>query len=452
MSFAVAFYKFNKRKNSTKQPPENADAVYNCDIWGDCEMSSPTLSIKADSGFITRYTYAVIGLWGKAYFIRDYAWRGNFITVDLEEDVLGTYKQFIVDRPQYISRSTVNYDTSVIDSVYPSTTNITTIEVLGGIPKFFSKAGTYMLSIIGAEGLAYYAVPYSTLTNIMRSMFTSKQDNLWEQIVNIAETDLTRNFINPISYIKGAYWIPIAFDVGSPSQIYYGFWDSGFAGSKAYPPERKEGEVTLTCKTNPNASGTKDFLKMPPFSRGRLYLPYCGMYTLDMAVLTKTSSIKIKYVCDCLGNLSCEVSTATGTLLLHVTGNCCTELVLGSGGAGFVRSAQGISSIASGIIAKDVTTIGSGIGYATDGLSGSIVTTGSPGGYSDIDFLTPRLVYDFMDITTPSSQPPGHPCCKTLSPSTNGWYQCRDAQIDWCDESVEFDITKEYMDNGFWVE
>ena len=152
MSFTVVLRKFNKRENSTKIPDGGEDNItLACNLKQSSGVISPVLSFKTTRD-IYMYNYVSIGLYGRHYFIRDWTWNEGLWWASCEIDVLASWKSFIGASTQYILRSSHTYDGGIVDSLYPTTTGITTNTELLENPWARSwNKGTYILGIINSD-------------------------------------------------------------------------------------------------------------------------------------------------------------------------------------------------------------------------------------------------------------------------------------------------------------
>lgn len=447
MSFPVYFYEFTKKPNSTKRPPDSSAVEVTCDFWGTFDMARPVLKVELGMDVIAKYNYVQIPLWGKAYFVETYGWNSGHVTVTLRPDPMGTYRQFIMDRTQYVLRSNVSKSPEIIDRNYPSTIYREGVKV--PIITAFSAAGVFVLAVAGMNGSKYYIMNATTLKNIMSFMFSQPQDNLWNTIVNAELTSLVKTFLNPFEYIRGCFWLPVAWDAyDTIEQVIIGYWNTNNSAGVAMPPQTKTLSYTISIPKNPAATGDKLFLMSPPFTAYQLIVPFCGTYALDASLLVNRTSLDIIMDIDVMGNIVGSVKA--GDTILRFRGNCATELQLTDATVNVIKGAQSLVQTGASI-AVGIPPVGA-VTSAIDVVKPDVTSVGGSGGYAEIAQNAIELNAYFYDIAEQSTGVMGCPCYKNISPSAKGWYQCADAQIDFVTEMYEFEILKRYMDSGFWVE
>ena len=65
------------------------------------------------------------------------------------------------------------------------------------------------------------------------------------------------------------------------------------------------------------------------------------------------------------------------------------------------------------------------------------------------NFYQTEVIYD---ITTQNGSINGYPCMKTLTLSSDGYYQIANPQVDFGDDIYVKDKIIEYMQDGFYIE
>lgn len=459
MSFSVLLYKFNKKPNSTKIPDGGGTSI-NVDIWEPCDMAKPVLKVELGMDVITKYTYVQIPIWGKMYFVEKYSWERGYVLIHLTPDVMGTYKQFITARSQYIARSNVVYDSSIVDSFYPSTYHKTSAISRG--TDIFDGSGCYVMGVAGVGGTKYYALTLNQLRTITAYMFSTPQESLWDQIVAATAQNFLRTFIDPYSYIRECYYIPVSVPGGDASAVYIGYWNTGVSAPVARIGSTLHfSQQSISVPQNPYATGAKAFLQGDSHTTYVLNIPYCGSVEIPAAYSPTKGTyndVNLEYRIDYTGHVFCRVLSG-GYLIATLAGDCATPIAISQNtvnqfevASGAIQMAAGSAVVASGHVGG-AAEIGGGALTILNSMIPRAESKGSSGGYAEsLINKAPVLTCYFSDISSTSSKEIGHPCYKHVVPSSPGWYQCADAQIDWIDEMYEMQLTKNYMDTGFWVE
>ena len=181
----VQLYKFAKRENSTAEPspsdPTRLD-LSSVQLKEECSMIRPVLVLSR--GIVTgfnpnMYNYAVIPVWQRYYFIRDWQWLNGVWEAQLEVDVLASFKDAIGDTTAYVTRSAYAYDGDIIDSIYPATTDV----VIRNYALSYSwlnknvSAGCFVVGIISQDSaykigaVTYYVLTMPQLGQLLAYLF-----------------------------------------------------------------------------------------------------------------------------------------------------------------------------------------------------------------------------------------------------------------------------------------
>ncbi|MBO7731053.1 MAG: hypothetical protein J6S67_00820 [Methanobrevibacter sp.] len=289
----VNLYKFSKRPNSTKQPAVSdatRTTVNNVELKENTSMLTPTLLISKGviSGFNpVMFNYADIAIWQKYYFIKNWRWLNGIWEADLEIDVLATFKTEIGNTTAYILRCNSQFDTNIIDVLYPAKTNVS-IQKINVASSWYGVApsgGSYVIGCINYQSndrvgaVSYYAVTPSQLGQILNFLFTSNIYNA-SGIDEIGE-GLYKAFFNPFQYFVSCTWFPFstpAFGFNEES-VKVGYWNTGVNGITVTSLAEKT-FVTATIPNHPQISRGK-YLNHAPYTRLTLYLPPFGSIPID---------------------------------------------------------------------------------------------------------------------------------------------------------------------------
>lgn len=446
----VYLYKFNKKPNSTAQPPSEGGLEVEVEIWPPFDMAAPALRCELGMDLLTHYTYATVPLWGKYYFIQSYGWQDGFTLILLKPDPLATYKQFIVAKQQYILRSTENYDLSLIDSFYPTTRNIQTSMLIGSGSPYTTDGGSYIIAVAGEGGARYYQLNPAEFNQLTGWMFGESQETLWDTIVDSTVSSIVRDFLNIYEYILDAVYLPVVKLNIDLAPVKIGYWQTGIEGRVIDLKDHLlYATSNIAVPTNPNATGRKAFLQSQPYVSHVLLVPFCG--AIDIPYYA--SNILVDTEIDYKGNISAKIILDGNTFaIMH--GNCASPVYISQNGHSILQMAGDLFQTAGAVISGSIPGAASGAISIVQDMVAHPQAKGSAGSLSDllVQHIYNILYSTFMDCAPPSDQPPGQVCCKTFAPADTGWYQCADPQIDWVDEMYEMDLTREYMLSGFWIE
>lgn len=187
MSVNADFYKFSKRKNSTKQPT-GTGTTYSVDLKSGTSLLAPTLLLN-NSGK-PDFNYCIF--MGFYYFVQDIiSVRNDLWEVYLVVDPLATAKSAITGSTQYVAYSSHKTSTWLADTRIPLQQNTITnyATALTGI---LSTIGTYVLTVVGESGCStYYTQNESLLTQLLNSIATWESDGITSAIQNIQTQSAT---------------------------------------------------------------------------------------------------------------------------------------------------------------------------------------------------------------------------------------------------------------------
>lgn len=454
------FYNFNKRKNSTKVPTSTGDKK-EVRLKDGTDFDNPVFIMQSN---VTGYNYAS---WNGAYYFivgRKYI-ANSIFEITMEIDPLATYASEIKASTQFVLRSSVSPDYTLIDTFYPTFYKPQVIQTKGtGLS--FSDTGSYVLIVKTATGIKYYGITETTLSNIFNALMAEKQENLWADITDLAITILP-GMLNVTDYIIGCKWIPFAVMAGQGFEnIKLGYWDSGYSGS-LYDKTLKTATVSQGFGTH-LFTGTKEFMNNSQFYQITIFVPGCGEVPVDVAKMNNKNGLTVDFKIDVLGTVAGAIKNADGQYIQRFSGSLGRDVPISSsegvasglatfgGGvaalvtAGVAGMTGGLGGLAlAGAIAGGVGAMGSGAANIipdvnTKGALGSYMV---PPGHDS--FYQTEIIYD---ITTQNGNINGFPCMKTLTLSSNGYYQCKDPQVDFGDDLFQKDRIISYMTEGFYVE
>ena len=174
MSVTASFYKFSKRKNSTKQPT-GSGTDYSVDLKSGTSLLSPTLLLN-NSGKPDFNYFSFEGMW---YFITDIvSVRNDLWEIYGRVDALATAKTAILNSTQFVSYSSTNGSTWLPDTRVPLLKSTTTSRNTVSMAGLFNDVGFYVLTAVGQEGCIAYAMDKSTLEAVLSSIQTWQTDDM----------------------------------------------------------------------------------------------------------------------------------------------------------------------------------------------------------------------------------------------------------------------------------
>lgn len=455
------FWYFDKRENSTKVP-DGAYAEIEVKLKDNVDIDNPVF-IMHNKVTLVNYMY-----WdGSYYFIVGRKYIGNeTFEITCEIDALATTKTQIKESTQFVTRSTVSPDYSLIDNFYP-TSYLPTVHQQVGSQLNLNSTGSYVLITKSANGVQYFGLTYSELLSLFGTVMLKKQDDLWAEITHNAPA-IIPSFLNVMDFVIGCRWVPFPVQSYTSRPIYLGYWDTGLTAPE-YPPVLEYTDTTESFSLHLH-TGTKQFLNCSQFHRVVVYIPGCGEVPVDVAKCP-SGTINVAFKIDSLGNVVGAIASGSGgtfNVVQRFSGALGRDVPISSS----TGVAGGIAKIGAGVGALVTAGVGiatggmsalSGIGLGAGGLGSigsgiqnAIADVSTKGGV-DSYALPPfgnqiRCTETIYDITAQNANVNGYPCMKTLTLSSDGYYQIANPQVDFGDDIYVKDKIIEYMQGGFYIE
>lgn len=282
----VTFWKVNKRINSTKLPTENGitiSALYFKDIT---DINKPSIQVSAIN-MNDGYNYAMIG--NKYYYVIAVesmvksVWR-----VDLQIDLLATYKQNILATTAFVSRASNGYNPYIVDDFNTVSTKINKTVLQASENGFYETGeGCYILEV------------NNSLTNAIYGGFNGAYILTYQQMNQIASKlmtdqglidELKKIFQSPIDSVINCQWLPINYDVacaqtgGITTNVWLGAYDTGIS---AYLVGNNMIETQYDFDLSTFISD--NYLRNPKYIDILLCLPYVGTVAIDTKQMIEAS-------------------------------------------------------------------------------------------------------------------------------------------------------------------
>ncbi|MBO5811394.1 MAG: hypothetical protein J6R32_11290 [Bacteroidales bacterium] len=455
----LELFSFNKRRNSTKIPTSQGVQV-TVDLKHETDFDTPTFLLFTDP---RSYNYCK---WNNSYYyINSHRYvRTGIYEISCTIDSLATERDNIMSSTQFVIRSSVSPDYTIIDNFYPAFYKPEVIQTPGsGIT--FSDTGSYVLAVKTEDGIKYYGISAGDLNALFRTLMTAKQEDLWSYITDLAIT-LLPGFLNVTDYIIACRWVPFLVQAGQGEEdIYLGYWNSGIRGN-LYNKTLQMGVAGMGFGLHPY-TGAKEFMNCSQYYQVTVFVPGCGEMPIDIAKCKPSSGLYVEFKIDVLGNVSGCISS-DNKIIQRFSGSVGRDVPISSAdgvGSGLAGIGGGVTALVTatagaltggiggvalaGLIAGGIGAIGSGIANTVPDIN----TTGALSSYfvppGSNNFYVTEYKYD---ITEQNGAINGYPCMKTLTLSTSGYYQVKDPQVDFANDlKIKEDIIQ-YMAGGFYVE
>ena len=470
MSISIKLYKFTKRENSTAIPGVLFPPTdFSCTLKENCSIITPTIELSAAT---MDYNYAYIADFGRYYYIRDIVSNANnYWTLQLECDVLATYKTEIGNASEYVLRSASSYDGDITDNLYPTKGIVThAVNTSATVPFDSSDVGFIIGSINNETSNKFGAVQYYLMdsTNIGAMMeyllgvnLDSSQD-LEQLIVNLSveiQNGISKALSNPTQYIVDSYAIPYAskLSVGSQASVKTGYWITPAAG---YPLltnfSNQIDSGTITLAQHPQAATRGNYLNGAPFTKHWLCLGPFGIYALDPNRFINAHEVEYHVSGDQFGNVRCDISCQGARIdRLYANVKCPFPLAQVSVDAlGAMQAAITAADKITGYGMGDVGQAGvaNGIISFAESMLPQVTRSGAQGTMSGI-FGNFIAVSEFMEVVDDDVAQRGRPLCQRKTINTlSGYILVSDPDLGISGTAEENQKVKSYMASGFFYE
>lgn len=496
----IDFYTtFSKRKNSTLQPSGTAALTLSGYMREPCSILSPVINIERLSADACpeAYTYAMIPVFQRYYFVKDWTWNNGVWQVSMEVDVLASWRTYIGNMTEYVLRtdSTSDFNGAITDTMYPATTNFN-ISQVGFTNPFITNIsnGSYIVGIISGDNqsgtvgaITYYALTSAQFGSLKNILFAD--DNL--TVMGLLDSSTTpptwlaedmsqeifKTMYNPFQYIASCTWFPIgASDITGTAvtSIKIGWWTYTLNGKLLTQNVGSFFDGVTQVPVHPQAATRGKYLNYAPYTKITMHGKF-GSLPIDTSFLEIGSYLVNNYLVD------------------YVSGQCCFQTFVSDSSAGTNRKLVAKTEFLIGVpiqlaqIGRDYlgiavnaidtiksAGIGAAAGFITGGVPGAIaggLVSGAHGIYDTIDSSMPQLqtsgsngsficaelsttmtVINFV-VTDENISHKGRPLCESrLISNLSGFIQCAEGDVNIPCFLEEKDRIGNYLVSGFYWE
>ena len=489
MAVTAKFYKFSKRKNSTKQPT-GLGTDFSVNLKSGTSLISPTLLLESSG--LPDYNY--LSFMGYYYFVTDIvSVRNSLWEVYCKIDALATLKSEITSSTQYVCYSSEVTSTWLPDTRIPVLKSTTVDIEESSVPTLFNATGFYVLSYVGKNGCELTCVNRSTLQNLVADL-QSWQNSGIQGIVNdsmalgydfstveaalesLGKMSIQTGFIgnayaNAPNCIRSCIWVPFNLaDFSTTSRaIYLGEYDTHTSG--------------FILNANP-VTGSKTINIPWQYSDWRrgicedvyLYLPLVGTVSISADSITNASQITVEYSATGTDGVVCYRVKAGSEIIGTYSGQSSANYPIGinqqasagqlaqsiiSGGEKMVNAAinSSVSPISAGAAAVGVAMEGAVAAYNTVDVynTRNLSCIGGIGGGAGVGLSLKIACYvvSHPTVVNPSAMGAtmGRPTMKAMSLSTlSGYCQCANAHVEADVPAPILDAVDTYLNSGFYIE
>lgn len=470
MAYTVKIGTFSKNIESTAQPNTTGWTEYSVNLKDGAEISNPEITLSATYSAVASANYAT--MFGRYYWItRKNMLRENLCQMQLEVDVLATYKSEIGSSSLYILRSSAASDGTIVDNYYPTKAAVSYTEETD---TFYYNAnpypnGFYVVNVSGfpATATSPSATGTSTLWKLTPSEFKDFINNLYSNIDGFQFTDILTaipKFLggSPNKLVSSAMWFPsgITFSTSASEEVVVGGWHSGVNGQLITNPLHNE-NIWMDLHAHPQAATRGSYLNQSPYSIYTLTMPLFGSINLDTTSMIGASQVNIYVRVDAISGM------ATASVS---TGGSRPEMALLSAQLGVPLPLSGQesgASVAGGIVSTIGNTIlaaithgataiagavTSGIGTAVGAISGASFSSGSAG--SLLGPTAPIILNStHFTVVDEDNAHNGRPYCRVTTPANLGGFMIASkGDVVMAGPLPEHERVKSFLESGFYYE
>lgn len=462
MAHTIKLGTISKHEESTKQPNMTGWAEYSVVFKDGTDIVNPTITISADLGTVSACNYGY--MLGRYYWVRRItSYRTGYVILDLETDVLATYKSQIGGTSLYILRSASASDGRIRDEYYPVKAQPShEAFTIRGAESNTMANGVFVVNVAGMQ------TGSSTLIELTPTNFADLIRSLMVTVDNLTWSDIPQAIKNllfkPMDYINSVMWYPESFNGTPVNSITIGCWSENIPAAIITNPVKTLSVTgnTPTIFKHPQAATRGKYLNLAPYSNYSIEYGPFGIIPLDSSMMVDASYVAIDGYVDALtgaavlrGTLPEVADTPT---LFSVTAQYGVQVPLlanaAGGSIGSILSAA--TGIAGAIVTGGATAIAgaaaSGIGTIENAIMGSTSNIGSNG--SIVAHNLPRYLHaNFYSVADEDNTRNGRPYCKVAQPSSlSGFMIASRGDVDIPGTLPEQQRIKMFLESGFFYE
>lgn len=487
----IEFYTtFRKRENSTKVPDTSPARILTGYLREPCSIENPVFNIKrlSSDDAPDSYTYASIPRFGRKYFVTDWIWNNGLWECHLQEDYLGTWRTYIGATSAYVERSTSEFNTYAIDTLYPTTTEPAVSDVFINAPwtNRLISDGCYVLGVVSGTpssiggSVTYYALTHTQLKNLMTYLLSDAYVNdIGFPTINVEgiSHNVAKALFNPIQYITSCIWFPKSVtDIGESASrpIKIGYWQVPTSEAEGHwiPAMTSQYHIDdITLPQHPLASTRGLYLNYAPYTKYTLFLPPFGQLPIDSQYFSQTDKLSLLVTFDIVtgkADLRIRKKNSDGQYwVIYSTASMFgVPIQLSQISPDFIKAGTSIASAGASMVAsgaqkaagRPIESIHSflmsfhSIGNAIEAMMPHLINEGSNGSFTAY-YQSAYLTATFNLPVDEDNTECGRPLCKVKTINTlSGFIQCGEATVDYPCFATEKTRILNYLTQGFFWE
>lgn len=502
-NFNVYFYNFTKKVNSTRTPVNGTVGllyeVHTCYLRSPSSIVTPVLELSFDRNqiggdgkhynenigeMVLDYNYAYIPRFNRYYFINNITWNNGMFILNLECDVLGTYKKAIGNYTGFIVRASAANNNMIEDT-------FRTVNGVNGsgdaVKTLFEYSPTYIFgcncncSAPSFGGVTYFAGSQSDISTMMNYISRG-----WEKVEGsnwVKASSEEMSVLQPLNMIKSLSVVPFALsDVETVTELYYNGFHRPDTHLTAITKVTKEFEAEIKFSLHPQ-NKTLAYTAYEPYTQHFINLPGVGVLKMNSdEFIGGADSCSVKAQMDLLqGNIQYALGFVSGGLYTYdgklgiggsISGVASTGGISAVQHTGsIINTALGVLTVGAGVAMAatsglnpiSIGTIMSGAGSATSGIISGIGnaagtaatynTTISSNGSRARLYNTIMQWSIFKNVSDIDEKSMGFPVCNSMRISDiPGYILMKDASVDIDGTDNEMKQVNYYLNTGFYYE
>ena len=463
----IRLYTFAKRENSTARPAGNG-APFQTSVWDGVGILSPdiVLAFPDNTTNPTAYNYAYIPDFDRYYFIRDWQYKNRCWIASMQVDTLASWRDYIGNSTQYVTRAAAEYDGRVIDNLYPSK-EIPTVSAVECPKQFYPSGGVYVVGVINNAGggygsTVYYGMSAAQFAAFRAMLFATNTEDYPDWLGPIEEISgkLATAIFNPYDYITCCYWYPFnGFADGGVGEIPFGWWRVPASAAVLRDPTMSK-YWSLTIPKHPQQS-RGSYLNGPGFTRYSYQSAVWGVHSIDASAMTGGSTLEMETHVDVATGRGTIRGMVGNNIVLLASAQIGVPIALAKTGSDILSSGFGVlgglANLATSVFAGNVAgSIGATESIVSAGVSAVPTASmrGADGSFSAFWFEGyDKLVAEFWAVVDDSPEHRGRPLCKEkVVSSLPGYMTIADPDVDFPATADELSQISKYMQSGFYYE
>lgn len=472
-------FAFAKKKNSTAQPTLSNGTLFDCKLKEETSVLTPIILFNPGSAGMPNpftpsyFNYAYIASFARYYFVVDWEYLNGVWACHLQCDVMASFKTSIGGLSEYVLRSASQYDGSVSDSLYPTTTGLSRNKDLFSLS--YSSTGFYVVGIINNSSnsvdgcITYYMMTNAELGQL-KAYLMSETFLSVNGLSNLQEMskDLVKAVFNPFQYIVSCRYFPLDYATCSTNAtavttIEVGWWQISLS-TKRMPSGLyltfDSNEVTVG--SHPQASSRGDYLNHAPYTERILIHPLVGTISVDPNKITGGQKLKISTFVDfTTGAGEVYVENSTEQLTLYRTSiQVAVDVQLAQIAVDHLAVAQSAVDTVGNVLGNVMTlNVGGAIASAASGVlnalaaSQPVMQTSGSNGNRTVYHISAALYSYYRPLVNEDLAHRGRPLCQVKTINTlTGFIMCADAHAEIICMDDEKEQIVHYMNTGFYYE